>query len=55
MGSVRRCGVTCCKYNIETDCTADDIDIEEVFTSSGFHPMCDTYEEKEYEYADYIG
>lgn len=48
MGNVRRCGVTGCKYNIETDCMAESIDIEEISTASGWHPMCDTYEEKEY-------
>lgn len=47
MGSIYRCGVDDCKYNQDGECNADDVEINYGITASGFHPMCDNYEEKE--------
>lgn len=45
MSDIRNCTVTDCKFNNDGECEAEHVYIEEVFTASGFHPMCTTYEE----------
>lgn len=47
MNITYRCGVEDCKYNQDGECNADDVEINYISIASGFHPICDTYEEKE--------
>lgn len=49
MAEIYRCSVTDCKYNKDKECNADYVEIDEILTASGFHPMCSTYEEKDNE------
>ena len=36
-----------CKYNEDRYCERDHVWIEQVYTASGFHPICTEYEEEE--------
>lgn len=40
MAEIYKCGVDDCKYNRERECKANEVEINDVLTTSGFHPIC---------------
>lgn len=47
MSNISKCDVDDCKYNRKGECNANEVEISYKSTASGYHPMCDTYYERE--------